>query len=340
MLMRPKKITLTLVLFVSIFLWGSGIWIFDFIPSVLKSGEDFRFVLTRHFFFYLQILITLTGFVLLHVSIKKTLPIKIILGYFLLATILVQTRFFHQAHEFMKNYNIYFDIFKTSVDGRSVVSFQYARIFMISMVALFAMGTFLFVRRSKLLIFVILYISAFYIFFYFMHLYIGRQVYTQYEKQLSVQMKMILENDNNWPLLCKKLQYQCDIVDATKPYTLSRPQIKNRIMKELDTTEEANKLVTSKIILFNESKDFQKVFMESAIVTDNLRSMVFAFKKQKDEDKVLVVVDYERLSYALDLYLIYFMITINIFMTVWAYGVFWLYEKHKKYIKPKEMGID
>lgn len=321
-----------------ILIWGIGIWVLDYLPSIIFEKEEFRFVITRHFFYYLQILITTTGFLLLHTAITGKLDWKKTLIYFLLSTILVQTRTFHNLHDLFRTYNIYLDIFKTNIDGTQVPSFQYSRILLIAIICFFAAGSFLFIKRNMLKVFLIFFIAAFYIFFYFMHLYIGRQAYMQYESQLQHQIEMILDNSENYSPLCKEFSYQCDVIERGQDYTLSKPQLKNRIISSIDTTDEANALITKYLIEFEKSNKVEAVFMESAIVTDNLRAVVFGFKKINDKE-VLVLVDYDQLSYALDLYLIYFMIIMNIFMLVWLYGVIWLYKKHQKFPDSKELKL-
>ena len=160
----------------------------------------------------------------------------------------------------------------------------------------------------------------------------------QYESQLQHQIEMILDNSENYSPLCKEFSYQCDVIERGQDYTLSKPQLKNRIISSIDTTDEANALITKYLIEFEKSNKVEAVFMESAIVTDNLRAVVFGFKKINDKE-VLVLVDYDQLIYALDLYLIYFMIIMNIFMLVWLYGVIWLYKKHQKFPDSKELKL-
>lgn len=333
-----KNITFKEIILYALALWGIGIWCLDYLPNIIFERDEFRFVITRHFFYYLQILITTTGCLLVHTAITGKLSWRQAIWYFLLSTILVQTRTFHNLHDLFRTYNVYLDIFKTNVDSTQVVSFQYSRILLISIACFFAVGSFILIKRNILKVFLIFFIAAFYIFFYFMHLYIGRQAYMQYESQLHTQIEMVITNPQDYKPLCDEFKYQSDIITRGEDYTLSKPQLKNRIISSIDTTQEANELITKYLKDFEASKEKDAVFMESAIVTDNLRAVVFGFNKI-DENNILVLVDYDQLSYALDLYLIYFMIIMNIFMLVWLYGVIWLYKKHLKFRDTKDLGL-
>lgn len=326
---KNNKINIKDILYASIVGWGIGIWLFVYIPAVAFAEENQLFYFSRHLFYYLQILMNVSGFSLFYVMFRNKLSWKVLGLFFAVATIITYLRVFNNLHDFMKHTNLYLDVFKTSPDGTTVVSFQYARIMMLAIITIFGILAFIYLKKTFLKVFSFFFIIAFYIFFYFMHAYIGKELYLQASANLVEQIRIVSSNYENSDKLCKDLEYNCSIVENNKDYTLSQVDISNRIVSQYSTKEEANEIITKYMKDFISSGEDLKIYDESAFQTNNLRAVSFAFKKV-DENHTFVLQDSKNLSHILDLYLIYFSIAFNAFLVIWGFGIYWLYHKHKK----------
>lgn len=316
--------------------WGLGIWLFSYIPTTLFGGENALFYLTRHLFYYLQSLMNVTGFMLLWAIVKNKITKKDMLMFFCISTILTKLAIFPWLHDFFKANQIYFDIFKTSPDGKSVVSFQYARIMVLAIIFIFTAAFFVYFKKTVLKVFVFFIIIAFYIFFYFMHGFIGKELYLLSTKQIEVQMKMVATNYEHSDVFCKKLNYNCIILDNKETYKNSRESIVNRINSSFSAKDESNEIIDHYWKDFVKNKEDIKIYTESSFTTNNLRAVNFAFKKV-DENHTFILQDNRNLEYMLDLYLIYFSIAFNVFLSIWGFGIMWLYKKHKNMDKNQQL---
>lgn len=315
-------------LILSVILWGSYIWGFKYFVDVINSNELFRFIFTRHLFYYLQILLTSLGLLLFHVTITHDFKSKHVIFYFLLATILVDIRFFNSLHFWLRENNLYFDIFKTGENG-TVVSFQYARILILIIFSLLVIGSFIFVKQNFKKLFLMIFSFVFFFFMYNMHLHVGRQAYKDYELELKTNIETILNNHENYKSLCSGFMLDCYLleIEEVKNFSMAKPNLINRIIQKDDTTDEANKLTQTLFGKFLKSNKESTVFMESQFQTDNLRAACYGFKKIGE--KILIIIDFKNLAYALDLYLIYFTMIVNIFLTFWLSALIWVYKRHK-----------
>lgn len=328
-IIKNNRYSLSNILYYAILSWGIGIWLFSYIPAVAFAPENQLFYFSRHLFYYLQILMNVSGFTLFYVMFRNKLSWKVLALFFSIATIITYLRVFNNLHDFMKQTNLYLDVFKTSNDGTTVVSFQYARIMMLAIITVFGISAFIYLKKTFVKVFAFFFVIAFYIFFYFMHSYIGKELYLQASANLVEQIKIVSLNYKNADTLCKDLEYNCTIIENSKNYTQSQVDISNRIVSQYSTKEEANEIITKYLKDFINSGEDLKIFDESAFTTNNLRAVSFAFKKV-DKEHTFVLQDSRNLAHILDLYLIYFSIAFNAFLVIWGFGVYWLYKKHKK----------
>lgn len=312
----------------AIVLWGSYIWGAKYIYDVATSGELFRFLITRHFFYYLQIILTMLGFLFFHVTIKHEFNKKNVIFYLLLSTILVQQRFFHEMHFWIREHELYFDMFKTGANG-TVVSFQYARVLMLLIASCLLVGSFILVKKNFQKLFLMLFTFVFFMFTYNMHLHVGRQAYKDYEGELRTNIEMVLNNSNSYRELCDGYEFDCHLlsIDEAKNFNKAKTNVINRVVEKEDSTDEANKITQKLVKNFLESKEESRVLMEAQFQTDNLRAACYGFKIIGD--KILILIDLNNLAYALDLYLIYFTLIINVFIVFWLTALIWVYKKHK-----------
>lgn len=319
-----KKYIIYFIAFCGVFVWG------EYLHAIVTSGELFRFIFTRHLFYFLQILFSTFIFIFIHASIKHDYSAKNILFYFLLSSILVHTRFFHNLHDFLKQQNLYFDIFKTDKEGKNVVSFQYARILLMGITSLLIVGSLILVKRNIKKLFLIIFSLAFFVFSYNMHLHVGRKAYKDYEYFLNDKFDIVLNNTEHYEEFCKNLKFDCHILttEEAKNFNLSKPSIVNRIRATSDTTEESNKIIKKYVTLFIESGEDKQILLESSFSTDNLRAACYGFKKLPN-NKVFILIDFRNLAYGLDLYLIYFTLIVLIFLGFWLSAFMWVYKKHK-----------
>lgn len=331
-----EHITFYNFFFLIVILGGMYIWLFDYIPAVLFAEENRTFYFARDLFFYLQIITDVTGFMLFFVIIKNRLSVFNIFIFFCISTILVKLRLFNNLHDFLKFHELYFDIFKTRQDGTSVSFFQYARVLALGIIMTFAISAIIYLKKTVLKVFTVFFIISFYLFFYFMHAYIGRELYVQSTEQLTKQIDIISKNYEHQDILCKELEYHCVVLNNNENYKHSIVSVTNSIRNGVETKEESDKIINEYLKEFIESNENTKIYSELDFETDNLRAVSFAFQKI-DDNKTLILQDNKNLAFMLDLYLIYFSFVVNVFLIIWGYGIVWLYRKHKNMDRNKNL---
>jgi hypothetical protein len=173
-----------------------------------------------------------------------------------------------------------------------------------------------------------------------MHLYVARAAYSIYENQLRIQTQMILDNSKSYTNLCPDLRLQCYEInsDQIDSFNLSNPNVINRIRFWEDTKTESDNLVKELVHKVNNGVKNEDIFMESNINTDNLRAATYGIKKLPN-NRLLIVIDFNNLAFALDLYLLYFTLIINIFLIFWTSAIIWTYKKHKTKSIVKSMEL-
>lgn len=321
-----------------------GLYVFSYkhiyVLFLTDSIENLRFTFTRTLFFYLQGLLTTIGFLLIHTTIKNQFNIRNIIFYYLLSISLIDMYFFHSLHDYLKINELYFPAFKTSKDN-SVPSFQYARVLVLIISFLFLLSSYFLVKKHFFKLLVLIFSIIMFIFFYFMHLYVGRGTFNLYEHHLKNNLEIILNNYENQEKLCHSYNVNCLTIDQkyiSNITELSKIKIikMNKVLdNEHNTEKEFQTILENLYSEFNKTGKNQIVYIESAFKTDNLRGVVFGFKKLEN-DKIFILWDMNNLTYALDLYLMLFTLIINTFLFSWGPATMYVYKIHKNNPKIKK----
>jgi hypothetical protein len=327
--------------------YGLGIILLEYLPYLILSGKDFRFAASKICFYYLQIVFYALASCLVKVIFTNNLNKKDILFYSMLSTIFTYYKATFIADDFFKEYGLYLNIFKSSSANSNDLFFQYALIMIVAVIFTYAIGHLLIFKKTILRIFFLLISFAYFTFFYFGHAFIVKEAYFDYVEQNNIRLQYMLNNSDNYLLLCEKLEYQCLITDG-KTIPEIKIEIKNlghqgRYM-EHDTLEEKNarkdgvRVISAVIEKFVESNENERIYSSNEIEGNNLRGMNAAAKRLPG-NKALVVLDFNSLTYGLDLYLFYISLLTTFFLILWTTIIYVVYKIHTKNPLIKKIGM-
>lgn len=328
---------------------GYGLWIIfaEYLPYLLTSGKDFRFAASKISFYYLQIVFYAISLCLVKVVFTNKLVKKDILFYVALSTVITYYKTTFVADSFFKEYGLYLNIFKSSSPNPNDLFFQYALIMFVAIVFVYVLGHLVVFKKTILKIFFLLISFAYFVFFYFGHAFMVKEAYLDYVGQNEIRLQKMLNNSDDYEKLCLKLQYQCLVTDG-KTIPEFKIEIKNlghqgRYM-EKDTPEEkrarqeGKELINKVIKDFSQSNQESRIYSSNEIEGNNLRGMNAAAKKMSDS-KVFVVLDFNSLTYGLDLYLFYISLLTTFFLIFWGVIITTVYKIHTKNPLVKKIGF-
>ena len=319
-----KKTLSTNVFYFLIFI-GLGFSVFDDMPNIFSDIVTFRTVVARLCFTLLQTMFYSAGMITIWVIWKNSISIKIILLFFLINFIIISFRVNYHIHDFLLINNLYINMF---TDDKPF--FLHAIIFVGVGAWVFALGYFLFFKKTILKLFAIFLCISFFSFFYFAHYYLGKKAYIDFLNQSRLQISFILNNSDNSGKICKQLKYQCFVVDNDAMPNLIFDN-KNRMNPAIDSTYEGIEIFKTSRRDFIESGDKEKIFVTDDFPRKNLRAVNYAFKKTPD-GRLFVVLASDLFAYGLDLYLFYMTLVNIIFISIWLILLSILYNIHK--VKP------
>ena len=335
------------LLYYGVILYGLGIIFIEYLPYLVTSGKDFRFAASKICFYYLQIVFYALSTCLIKVIFTSKFSRKDILFFTMLSTIMTYYKTTFVADNFFKDYGLYLNIFKPESSNSNELFFQYSLIMIVTIIFMYAIGHMVLLKKTIIRIFFLLISFSYFIFFYFGHAFMVKDAYIDYLGQNRIRLEQMINNSDNYKVLCEKLKYQCLITDGKDipPFNI---EIKNlghqgRYM-EKDTLEERNaradgiKVITNVIKEFVSSDKKERIYTSYEIEGNNLRGMNAAAKKLGD-NKFLVILDFNYLTYGIDLYLFYISFLTTCFLTVWSTLIYYLYRIHKRNPLVKKLGL-
>lgn len=331
----------------AIIVYGLGIIFLEYLPYLIMSGNNFRFAASKISFYYLQIIFYALSTCLIKVIFTNRLNKKDILFYTMLSTVFTYYKATFVADDFFKEYGLYLNIFKSSSPNPNDLFFQYSLIMIVSIVFIYAIGHLLIFKKTILRIFFLLISFAYFTFFYFGHAFIVKESYLDYVEQNNIRLQKILNNSDNYEIICAKLKYQCLITDG-KTIPEFQIEIKNlghqgRYMEQ-DTMEEKKarqdgiKVINTVIKNFVESNKQSHIYSSNEIEGNNLRGMNAAAKKLSNGN-AFIVLDFNSLTYGLDLYLFYISLLTTFFLFFWGNIIYFIYKIHIKNPLIKKIGF-
>jgi hypothetical protein len=322
------------------FLWifalgGLGVWVGCYLPALFLCGNECTYMIARHLFFTNRILLTASGFCLGLLIFKKYLSKYDYFGIFGLATLLTWGDGFHFIHSLFSQYQLYPFWLKTSPDGKSVVSFQYARVYLLIFLA---GGFYLSMLRKPFRTFERILWAWFFValcvFMFSMHRVVGRIAFFSYQQEVNTQIERTVSTH---PAIraaqCENLGFSCFLIDSEEAFAHSTPKIKNRLNPTKDSKDSIDDFVNKSIIATLKKETYGKplVISEDKISQNNIiRATAFAGIKDPD-GKLFILIDYNKTSYALDVFLILFSILMAGFVLVWVWGGLKIYQYHAKF---------
>lgn len=303
-----------------------------YIYSSIVSPQDIGYWISQYSFMSIQTLLDTATIVLIYVSFKNKLSLKVILGSFFLMFYLNDIRYIVKIHHFISQFDLYWGIFKTGADG-TVTTLQYARITIITIAFISGIISTFFLKRSLLKFFVFIMTIAVYIAVIFLHYYVAFKPSKDAVVTIGEQMKMV-EFSSNPMELCKYTEYNCHIVKRGEVYNkgVLRKQNLATSVNAGDmqiSINELNKVINSGINQIFENKKETKFFHEGTFNANLFRAVVFNIKKI-DDNTVIVIQDNKTMSGVTETYLFLLNLYSYIFLFFWAYSLKYLYIVHMK----------
>lgn len=315
-------------------LFGAAIWCFSYIPHLIFAQEDFLYIFARHLFFFNQTVLSCAGFVLFILLFKKRINGLDLAAAWGLSTMMTWYFGWHLLHKLFTDLGIYPDILRTSPDGKDVVSFQYARVYLLMAIG----GSFYFSLLQKKFrtmdrIFWAWFFAALCIFMFCMHKVVGRWAFVEYQDEVSAKIERILKTpgDMKWHA-CASEGFECRLWAPGQMYSGSKPKIKNRLWPDVDSSAAIDQQMNLKIVtpLLEKEPGSILVVSENTLKTvRDLRAVAFGGYKYKD-GSILTLLDYDQTAKSLDLYLVYFSLLMVIFLLIWGVGLYKLRIYHFK----------
>lgn len=330
----PKSWSLSVILLIYFIcsIFGIYIWSFIYIPNVLSCENDCLYTLARHMFYFNQIVITMFGFILAHLLFSRNVSFLVLCATFGLATIFTHFNLFHTLNDFLVKYDLYPFWFKTSDDGKNVVSFQYARVYLL----FFIMGGFYAAMCRKQFrtfdrIVWAWTFAALCIFSFSMHRVVGRMAFSDYQSELNAKIERVLSSNGglkSWS--CVQEGFYCYTLEKDDMFSGSTPREKNKLWADKDSSNEIDMQMNKRVIGALKDMDVGVpiVVSESELGQNNtIRSVAFGGINLSN-GKRFVLIDYDRTAKALDIYLVFFTMLMIGFLIIWGGGIYSLKSFH------------
>lgn len=312
-----------------------GIWVGVFVPTVASCGDECLYVTARHFFYFNQIVLTTAALALGLLWWKKSVTIGEVIACAGFASLLTWQSIFQQLHPFLSKHNLYPLWFKTSASGEHVVSFQYARVYLM----MFLSGGFYWMMlkkdfRSMERVLWAWSFAALCVFSFCMHKVVGRIAFVDYQEEVAARIERGLGAVSPMqPWMCENLALDCRLLGLGETFKGSKPKEKNKLRSHVDTAEiidrQINKMVMEPLRL--NAVGVPLIMSESAFAKDsNVIRAITVGAVRLNEEMVLVAIDYDQTAKALDLYLVYFTMLMVGFVLVWGGGGWFLCRFHAK----------
>jgi hypothetical protein len=314
-------------------LGGLAVWVGAYAPTLMSCREDCLYVWARHMFFFNQIVITMFGFILAYLVFYRHLTTLALCASFGLASMLTYVNAFHALNNFLSQHDLYPFWFKTSPDGKNVVSFQYARVYLLMLI----MGCFYAAMwkkefRSFDRVLWAWTFAALCVFSFCMHRVVGRMAFTDYQFEINAKIERVLRSTGSlkqWA--CLQEGFVCTVLQSDEAFKGSKPKTKNKLWPEVDSSHAIDEQMNKQIVdpLKNTPVGQPLVVSENALGQNNIiRSVAFGGVNLPD-GKRLVLLDYDQTAKALDLYLVFFTGLMCGFLLVWGAGLYKLKSFHE-----------
>ena len=313
---------------------GILIWAGDYGPAVLLCESDCLYVAARHMFFFNQIVLTAAGVCLAFLLFKRKIAWKEMAVGFGAATLLTYIEFFYAFHDWLVAMNLYPIWFKTVEGGKGVGSFQYARVYLLILIAgLFYANM---CRRDFRTFDRLLwawFFAALCVFMFSMHRVVGRMAFTDYQEEVVQQIERTLKTRPQLLMeVCKKIEYTCMEWDLNQSFDASAPAIKNRLWVKKDSKEMIDSFIEKDVLtpIRKGAVGDIKILSEGSLSSNNLVRAISFGAIKTNESKAIVLIDYHKTSYALDKYLVLFTVLMVWFLLVWGACLYWVRSFHTK----------
>lgn len=314
-------------------LGGLVVWLGVYSPTIVQCQEDCLYVYARHMFFFNQIVITQFGFVLAYLIWNRRLSALALCASFGLASVLTYFNAFHAFHDFLSQHDLYPFWFKTSPDGKDVVSFQYARIYLLMLI----MGGFYMAMwkkefRSFDRVIWAWTFAAMCVFSFCMHLVVGQMAFTDYQFEINAKIERVLRSTGGlkeWT--CRQEGFVCTVLESDESFSGATPKTKNKLWPEKDSSKAIDEQMNLQIVrkLKDTPVNQPLVVSENALGQNNIiRAVAFGGVNLTDGRR-MVLLDYDQTSRALDIYLVFFTALMMGFLGIWGLGMYKLKTFHE-----------
>jgi hypothetical protein len=307
---------------------GAVIVGFEYVPALWSCGNECLYVASRHAFYFDQILLTAAGLVLAALLWHRTTAWYVLVGAFGWAIVITWVQGFHWLHHWWSTLDLYPIWLKTSEDGKNVVSFQYARVYVLVMISGgFYASMFKKSFRSFDRVIWAWGFVALCVFMFCMHRVVGRVAFIDYQQHLTQKMERILSSEKSMMLwACEKEGLQCLVLKQGQVFKDARPTQKNQL-REISSKEAIEEAVNRHVVEEVCKKNKTVLISENELKQNNIiRSVSFGGKCERGE--VSVLIDYHQTAKALDIYLLLFSALLGVFAIIWGLGGWKLRQFH------------
>lgn len=321
--------------------------IFKYIPSAINSENGTVFSIGNLCFHYLNVLFYSSAFCLIYISYFGKINKLNIATFASISLILSYINFTFIADEFFKNNDLYLNFFKSH--STKELFFQYALIMLLFIFFLYCLGVVFILRKKVIKYLFLVFITSFYLFFYFAHEYVVKDTYVDWSENNTHVIYNILDNldtmtEKSTLSICNDLGYKCFYLNnkSELKFHIDSKNLSNNARRiNLDK----NKIQQDEIAGINEFKVRIATFVDSEKNRqffhykdlDSLRAVVFA--TQKIKGKVFVLVDTDVLCRGLDMYLLYISFISTLFLIIWGTLLYYLHKKHLSFHLVKQHDL-
>lgn len=330
-----------------IVLLAISIVIFQYIPNSINSSNGIVYSVGNLCFHYLNVLFYSSIMCLIYVSYFSKINKLVIFTFFSISLFMSYFNFTFLADEFFKNNDLYLNVFKSSVSQEFF--FQYALIMLLCILFVYCLGVVFILRKKVIKYLFVLFITSFYLFFYFAHDYVVKDAYVDWSENNTSVIHKVLNNtlnlnENSIISICKDLGYKCFYIKEASDlnFHINSKNLGNNARRIHPDFEKIKKdeiaginEIKNRIATFIESKDTQHFYHYKDL--DSLRAVVFATKKVND--KVFVIVDTDVLCRGLDMYLLYITFITTLFLIIWGNLLYYLHKKHLSFSLVKQHDL-
>lgn len=302
--------------------------LFCYIPNIFQSGSIFlksNLVFTYYLItesFYNGLI-----FFMVFSFIKEDFTKKDILLSLSFGLIVNYLSVFHLSHNFLLNNGLFPNFL--AVGSNNEPSEQYLRLYVMLFVVIFtSVGNIFLIKKLKL-IFLSIFTISYFIFFTLTHHFVLDLYHKQKELE-TARIEVILKNYDSLTSLCTKYGYQCLSITDGQTISYNLP-IRESLFKNFKNKNEVNAYLNNELKDFKLSENDLLINLDTSLVKESIKYGFY-----KTNNGVIYLIDSSHLTRGSDFYVILFNTIQLIYVLVWVFGGWFIYNLHnRRFIEDK-----